>query len=771
METNRAAPTGSAAATAKKSRSVTTKKMSLQQQQFDEVIKMSSPELGAAIKTVTARIAHHLGNADTHDVEAKKERAAARDVFKKNIARIYEVKQRLRNPGYRVDIDGGKNRTPDENEKNFGAANWAAFVEKWVPYTLQHADRLLIAFARVNGLFTDEGENIDDHEAKEPEGPERPQPRRAQDPTAQKRYEFIAVAAMEIANRNPEGKAEKQILAAAEYSPSPLMPVPSDLFSEVLSFITYISCRVADATIRAEAKQLVNKLRLHRPAPVIATVPAELAEEEKRERDKRLAKMNGQPLGSAACNPPTEGTSEHVQRSGPTPPTVGRDLGGGVPPAQDPQSSPQTGLEEAVSGVGAEPPVTEVGGGMQPDAREARGNLTKELWESYTPEEKEAYRKTLFVQRKKTDPWPDDILENHPERLVVYYGLTGFPHYRLTTEEKKKELQTLINFDHAKLYENGVIRPTMHAQGLSWSYFPHSWGVRCNDMRTPEEVFNDPSLFMKAIRKRMKLVTRINDVEIRKALRTKSGAQGVSNFRPSAAAAIYHHFLPEQGGVVWDMSAGFGGRPLGAMACSRVRKYIGTDPSTLTMAGLREMKAKLLPMSEELWPERPKLEIELHQCGSEDFPPEPESVDLCFTSPPYFDCEKYADEPTQSYIKFPTPEKWMNGFMKQTLANCRRALKPDGHLVINIAGVKTYPELVTDFKQLAEDNGWEKTGEAGLQLFRMMGTRKREKGYEVMKTEPLLIFRKIVVHDELGDFVPAGVVPFAPVEAMVVPAN
>ena len=78
---------------------------------------------------------------------------------------------------------------------------------------------------------------------------------------------------------------------------------------------------------------------------------------------------------------------------------------------------------------------------------------------------------------------------------------------------------------------------------------------------------------------------------VRKALRTYSGTQGVSNFSPAAAAAIYHHLLPEQGGVVFDPSCGWGGRLLGAIACDRVHKYIGCDPSTETYKGLLRMRA------------------------------------------------------------------------------------------------------------------------------------------------------------------------------------
>ena len=86
----------------------------------------------------------------------------------------------------------------------------------------------------------------------------------------------------------------------------------------MLSFLTGISSSdTVGANIRGEAKQLVNKMRLHQPAPAGAEVPAEVAKEEKRKRDKRLAKKNGQPLGAPASDPPTETTTEHVQRSAP----------------------------------------------------------------------------------------------------------------------------------------------------------------------------------------------------------------------------------------------------------------------------------------------------------------------------------------------------------------------------------------------------------------------------------------------------------------------
>jgi hypothetical protein len=291
-----------------------TKKMSPEGDQYLMAIAMSSADLGAILTKPTERITKHVGKAIAHETLAKTERAEAQREFSANVAFYYEAKQRLLNPGYRTDVDGGKDRTPDENQKNFGAPDWAAFNKNCAAYSLQHADRKLKAFAKEQNLLTDDGDNIDDPEPENDE-PEAPEPRRTPDATAQKRYEHVATAAMAIASRNPEGEIEQQILAAADYVPVPHMPLPPDVFTEVLSFITKISSSVTDEGVRDEAKKLLGKMLLHKPTPDPADVLAEASDEEKRKRTKRLARKNGQALGSSTYNPPTNGTSEDVQRS------------------------------------------------------------------------------------------------------------------------------------------------------------------------------------------------------------------------------------------------------------------------------------------------------------------------------------------------------------------------------------------------------------------------------------------------------------------------
>ena len=221
------------------------------------------------------------------------------------------------------------------------------------------------------------------------------------------------------------------------------------------------------------------------------------------------------------------------------------------------------------------------------------------------------------------------------EAIFAHYRTVGFPYYDLSEDEKSQKFESLRRYDHTTVISpEGVVKQTMHGLALAWHYHPHQWCIPCGEMFTPMQVFADDTLFRKAIAKRIKLGTYMTDSGIRKGIRSFSGTQSVSNFRPTAAAAIYHRYLPPQG-VTWDMSSGFGGRLLGALACDRVGTYIGTDPNSETMEGLEQMKSEF---------GRDGLQIKLYKVGSEDFHPEPESLDLCFTSPPYFNTEKYSEE-------------------------------------------------------------------------------------------------------------------------------
>jgi hypothetical protein len=53
--------------------------------------------------------------------------------------------------------------------------------------------------------------------------------------------------------------------------------------------------------------------------------------------------------------------------------------------------------------------------------------------------------------------------------------------------------------------------------------------------------------------------------------------------------------------------------------------------------------------------------------------------DFMFSSPPYFDFEKYSEDPGQSIVKFPVYEKWLEGYWRATIKNAYTMLDADGH--------------------------------------------------------------------------------------------
>ena len=204
-------------------------------------------------------------------------------------------------------------------------------------------------------------------------------------------------------------------------------------------------------------------------------------------------------------------------------------------------------------------------------------------------------------------------------------------------------------------------------------------------------------------------------------IRDSTNSQAVSNFRPSAAKLIYEKF---GGDVIWDMSCGWGGRLIGFLASSRP-KYIGTEPSSNTFEGLQKIKKDFYYLTKS---------VELHKLGSEVFEPKRESLDLCFTSPPYFDTEKYSDEETQSYKKYPNKDKWVNGFLQKTIENCYNGLKGNKYMLINIANTPKYKFIEEETVKISNDLGFKQEETIQLTLSSVMGA-----GY---KYEPIFVFKK-----------------------------
>lgn len=313
--------------------------------------------------------------------------------------------------------------------------------------------------------------------------------------------------------------------------------------------------------------------------------------------------------------------------------------------------------------------------------------------------------------------------------IFRYHRSKGFPHYNTPTHKRLDALKTLQKFDETTIYKDGKLDQTMHGLSLAWSYFPHWVEVECggNKMK-PIDYWNNDDKLKEVILKTWKWQLKHGNGSftlnrLRQNFKIYGGNQSVSNFRPSVAKWIYNTYAPN--GVVWDMSCGWGGRLVGFLA-STSKTYIGTEPSSKTYDGLLELNTELNVGGKE---------VQIHKLGSEVFVPQKESLDLCFTSPPYFDTEKYSDEETQSYKKYPTKEDWIGGFLRKTMENCHYGLKSDGYMMINIADTTKYKDIEEKTIQTAKLVGFDHIDTLYLILSSVAG-----KG---IKLEPIFVFQKL----------------------------
>ena len=255
-----------------------------------------------------------------------------------------------------------------------------------------------------------------------------------------------------------------------------------------------------------------------------------------------------------------------------------------------------------------------------------------------------------------------------------------------------------------------------------------------------------------------------------------SFCQYAVNFPPLTAKYLYEkftkHIQNQERILIYDPSAGWGGRLLGAMSINDEMNihYIGTDPNTdhSTENGrtkyheFADFFNTQTNRSYGLFPKTHSYEI--FQQGSEvihedkKFQSYRGKLDLIFTSPPYFAKEAYSEDEEQSYKKFSQYDSWREGFLKKTLETCVEWLNNDRYLLWNIADAVFDGEMLPlekDSIDILTDLGMHYLGKLKMSLAQMPGGNRidEETGLPKaknfckvngiwLKYEPVLIFYK-----------------------------
>ena len=223
-------------------------------------------------------------------------------------------------------------------------------------------------------------------------------------------------------------------------------------------------------------------------------------------------------------------------------------------------------------------------------------------------------------------------------------------------------------------------------------------------------------------------------------------AQKVANFCPKNARDIYFRYHDINGKKlnILDTSMGFGSRMSSVLLSGH--NYCGFDPNKELYGKLKEYylflrKNNVIDKSQKCG---------MYCQGSEVYRPELSNMfDVSFTSPPYFNLEKYSDDNSESTKHYNNYELWIEYFVKPTIENTYKYLKINGYAMINIKNLtrgKKEPLFDDWFKMFQEHGGFEL-----VEIFEMehqakknyfMNTTYDKETYQGFK-EPIMVFRKV----------------------------
>lgn len=285
--------------------------------------------------------------------------------------------------------------------------------------------------------------------------------------------------------------------------------------------------------------------------------------------------------------------------------------------------------------------------------------------------------------------------DNWVNKVVSYWRKKGF--YYLIKDPKyfKRDMNLAINHDSSVVLKDDYIAFSSTGNKFLMAHFPHFWEARAKGRKSPIEVFENDRYLTEITREIIQEGKKPKPVYILRKLRNYRGNKVISGFMPCVAKAIYERYCEYESKVL-DFCSGYGGRLFGAMACDKVKSYTGIEVNFKSYINLQELSKNL-----RLYGNNIKDMTIFNQdsvAGMKMFADK--SFDLCFTSPPYFDAEEYADTGTQSWKKYQNYGEWFNEFLIMSIKEAMRICKK---VLINIDNTGSY-KIADDLRKWLEVN-------------------------------------------------------------------
>ena len=306
-----------------------------------------------------------------------------------------------------------------------------------------------------------------------------------------------------------------------------------------------------------------------------------------------------------------------------------------------------------------------------------------------------------------------------------------FPIFYFNEQGIKKQILSVINKNDVTFNKQGVLDTQSRQGSLLLDYlFPnlhHMTAARKNALSVYDRFYDDDALYiclMSYLKKQS-----IHSLRTAFFSRARYLWNTGTNYLPIRAKVIYERFCPKNG-IIYDYSAGFGGRMLGALSSNYNFTYIAVQPNTDTYYNLLNLGRQIEKVTNR------KDSFHIHCIGSQDFIPT-EKIDFAFSCPPFYDLEIYSNQNTQSIIKFPEYNNWLEGYVRSTIKNCFKSLKDDGIYAVDLMNFyknNKYITLIEDWINLAIEQGFY------LKQVHQIKTRTRKK--EEQDKEKIFVFTK-----------------------------
>lgn len=225
-----------------------------------------------------------------------------------------------------------------------------------------------------------------------------------------------------------------------------------------------------------------------------------------------------------------------------------------------------------------------------------------------------------------------------------------------------------------------------------------------------------------------------------------SWVRKVANFPPKEARNIYFRYFPEalENKNVklncLDTSCGFGSRMSSVLLSGH--NYFGIDPNS-------ELQDKLMDCAKFYYDNGFIDENQhclLYVQGSELVIEELEGIiDVSFTSPPYFNLEKYSDDNAESTKHYNNYNLWVEKFAKPTIENTYKYLKVGGYAMINIKNINRKEPCYDDFMNIFNSiSGFEYVETFDMEFSKKQyGMNYNNTKGVIENKEPVMCFRKV----------------------------